>query len=66
MRIVIAGSAPPPAFVARVEEKLDWEFIQVYGMTESSPLSTISLIRPQLDGLPVEQKQRLKQKPAIR
>lgn len=62
VRVVIAGSAPPPAFIARVEEKLGWEFIQVYGMTESSPLSTISLIRPQLDGLPVEQKQRIKAK----
>lgn len=60
--VVSAGSAPPPAFIARVEEKLGWEFIQVYGMTESSPLSTISLIRPQLDGLPVEQKQRIKAK----
>ncbi|KAF0996116.1 fatty acid--CoA ligase [Geobacillus sp. TFV-3] len=62
VRVVIAGSAPPPAFVARVEEKLGWEFIQVYGMTESSPLSTISLIRPQLDGLTLEQKQRIKAK----
>ncbi|MDP4105615.1 MAG: AMP-binding protein, partial [Bacillota bacterium] len=42
VRVVIAGSAPPPAFVTRVEKELGWEFIQVYGMTESSPLNTIS------------------------
>ncbi|KGX92118.1 AMP-dependent synthetase [Pontibacillus halophilus JSM 076056 = DSM 19796] len=42
VRVVIAGSAPPPAFVRRVEEELGWTFIQVYGMTEISPLITIS------------------------
>lgn len=44
VRLVIAGSAPPPSFVARVEEELGWEFLQVYGMTESSPLSLVSYI----------------------
>lgn len=45
VRVVIAGSAPPQAFVKRVEEDLNWTFIQVYGMTESSPLSLISTVR---------------------
>lgn len=53
VRVVIAGSAPPPAFVTRVEKELGWEFIQVYGMTESSPLSTISRIRSHLKSLPM-------------
>ncbi|WP_017754548.1 long-chain-fatty-acid--CoA ligase [Calidifontibacillus oryziterrae] len=65
VRIVIAGSAPPPAFVAKVEEEMRWEFIQVYGMTESSPLSLVSPIRPHLDELPKEQKYRLKAKAGI-
>nr|WP_263328581.1 long-chain-fatty-acid--CoA ligase [Neobacillus sp. Marseille-Q6967] len=51
VRVVIAGSAPPPAFVTRVEKELGWEFIQVYGMTESSPLSLVSTIRPQISHL---------------
>ena len=42
VRVVIAGSAPPPAFVTRVENEMGWEFIQVYGMTEASPITTIS------------------------
>ena len=50
IRVVIAGSAPPPAFIVRVEEELGWEFIQVYGMTESSPLSLISTIHSHLTG----------------
>jgi fatty-acyl-CoA synthase len=65
VRIVIAGSAPPPAFVARVEQDLGWEFIQVYGMTESSPLSTISTIRSQLKELPLNLQSRIKAKAGI-
>lgn len=44
VRVVIAGSAPPPAFVKRLEEEIGWEFIQMYGMTESSPLTLGSYI----------------------
>ncbi len=62
MRVVIAGSAPPPAFVARVEEDLGWEFVQVYGMTETSPLFTTSRIRSEQKNLPKEQQYRLKAK----
>lgn len=62
VRVVIAGSAPPPAFIARVEDELGWEFIQVYGMTESSPLSLISRIRSNVTGLTPEQQTELKAK----
>jgi fatty-acyl-CoA synthase len=62
IRIVIAGSAPPPAFVKRVEEELKWEFIQVYGMTEASPLITTSIIRDTQQHLSNEDKFRLKAK----
>ncbi|TWI56220.1 long-chain-fatty-acid--CoA ligase [Halalkalibacter nanhaiisediminis] len=62
MRVVIAGSAPPPAFVTRVEEDLKWEFIQVYGMTEISPLVTTSQIRSHHLSKSKEEKYRLKAK----
>ena len=62
IRVVIAGSAPPPAFINRVEEELGWEFIQVYGMTETSPLSLISTIRSHLTGLSRAQQIELKAK----
>ncbi|MDV2686279.1 long-chain-fatty-acid--CoA ligase [Alkalihalophilus lindianensis] len=62
MRVVIAGSAPPPAFVTRVEEELGWEFIQVYGMTETSPLVTTSQIRSEQQSLDDAAKARLKAK----
>ena len=62
VRVVIAGSAPPPAFVRKVEEDLGWEFIQVYGMTEISPLITTSVIRSTETNLTKEEKYRLKAK----
>ncbi|KIY23258.1 MULTISPECIES: long-chain-fatty-acid--CoA ligase [Mesobacillus] len=65
VRVVIAGSAPPPAFVTRVEKELGWEFIQVYGMTETSPLSTISTIRSHLKELPLNEQYRMKAKAGI-
>ncbi|WP_449622112.1 long-chain-fatty-acid--CoA ligase [Robertmurraya sp. Marseille-Q9965] len=65
VRVVIAGSAPPPAFVTRVEKELGWEFIQVYGMTESTPLSLISVIRSHLNDLPIKDQYRIKSKAGI-
>mgnify|MGYP005827956557 CR=1 FL=1 len=65
IRVVIAGSAPPPAFVTRVEKELGWEFIQVYGMTESSPLSTVSVVRSHLKELPQNEQYRMKAKAGI-
>lgn len=47
-RVVIAGSAPPPAFVRVVEQKFNWEFLQVYGMTECAPFLTVSPIKHHL------------------
>ncbi|MFD2924670.1 long-chain-fatty-acid--CoA ligase [Halobacillus naozhouensis] len=62
LRVVIAGSAPPPAFVRKVEEDLKWEFIQVYGMTEISPLITTSIPRSMELDLPLEDQYLLKAK----
>ena len=62
VRVVIAGSAPPPAFVRKVEEDLKWEFIQVYGMTEISPLITTSILRSSELDRPKEETYRLKAK----
>src|SRR5699024_4751632 len=45
IRIIVAGASPPLAFIRRAEQELGWRFIQVYGMTETSPLITTSKIR---------------------
>jgi len=42
VRIVVAGAPPPSSAIERVENELGWEFIQIYGLTETSPLLTIN------------------------
>ena len=40
----------------RVEEELGWEFIQIYGLTETSPLLTVNRTRAEWDDLPAEER----------
>jgi acyl-CoA synthetase (AMP-forming)/AMP-acid ligase II len=56
VRIIMAGAPPPTKTVARVEEELGWEFIQIYGLTETSPLLTINRTREEWDGLAAEER----------
>jgi fatty-acyl-CoA synthase len=42
VRLVVAGAPPPSKTIERVETELGWEFIQIYGLTETSPLLTIN------------------------
>ena len=51
VRIIMAGAPPPTKTVARVESELGWEFIQIYGLTETSPLLTINRTRAEWDDL---------------
>ena len=41
-RFVVAGAPPPAAFIQRLEEELGWDFIQIYGLTETAPLLTVN------------------------
>jgi fatty-acyl-CoA synthase len=56
VRIIMAGAPPPTKTVARVEEELGWEFIQIYGLTETSPLLTVNRTRAEWDGLEAEER----------
>ncbi|MET0324936.1 MAG: AMP-binding protein, partial [Ilumatobacteraceae bacterium] len=51
VRIVVAGAPPPTRTIERVETELGWEFIQIYGLTETSPLLTINRTRAEFDAL---------------
>src|SRR5215208_856166 len=42
LRILCGGAPPPTRTIARVERELGWEFIQLYGLTETSPLLVIN------------------------
>src|SRR3990170_6182688 len=50
-RIVVAGAPPPTRTIERVETELGWEFVQIYGLTETSPLLTINRTRAEWDDL---------------
>jgi fatty-acyl-CoA synthase len=59
-RIIVAGAPPPTKTAARVEEELGWEFVQIYGLTETSPLLTINRTRSEWDDLsPLERAESL-------
>jgi acyl-CoA synthetase (AMP-forming)/AMP-acid ligase II len=55
-RIIVAGAPPPSKTVARVEAELGWEFIQIYGLTETSPLLTVNRGRSEWDDLEPQQR----------
>jgi fatty-acyl-CoA synthase len=60
VRIVVAGAPPPSKVIERVESDLGWEFIQIYGLTETSPLLTINRAPLEWDGLePADRSRRL-------
>jgi acyl-CoA synthetase (AMP-forming)/AMP-acid ligase II len=56
VRIVVAGAPPPSRTIERVEAELGWEFIQIYGLTETSPLLTINRSRAEWDDLASEER----------
>jgi acyl-CoA synthetase (AMP-forming)/AMP-acid ligase II len=57
-RIVVAGAPPPSKTIERIESELGWEFIQIYGLTETSPVLTVNRARAEWDDLPSDQRAR--------
>jgi acyl-CoA synthetase (AMP-forming)/AMP-acid ligase II len=51
VRMVVAGAPPPTRTIERMETELGWEFIQIYGLTETSPLLTMNRRRAEWDDL---------------
>ena len=58
VRIVVAGAAPPTRTIERVLDVLGWEFIQIYGLTETAPLLTINRSRTEWDDLSAAERAR--------
>jgi fatty-acyl-CoA synthase len=60
LRMVVAGAPPPTSLIERMETELGWEFIQIYGLTETAPLLTVNRRRAEWDVLtPKERAQKL-------
>lgn len=68
VRVVAAGAPPPSKLIERVETELGWEFIQIYGLTETAPLLTVNRATKECDGMDVKERAKLLSKagaPAI-
>ncbi len=55
VRVICAGAPPPSRTIQRIEDELGWEFLQIYGLTETSPLLTVNRRRAEEDALPPEE-----------
>ena len=58
-RTVIGGSACPPAMMQSLQDDFGVEVIHAWGMTELSPLGTLSKLQSKHEGLPKAQRQHL-------
>ncbi|MFC9433975.1 AMP-binding protein [Nocardia sp. NPDC057030] len=59
VRAIVAGAPPPTRVIEQVRGDLGWEFIQIYGLTETAPLLTMSRMRAEWDELPPSRQARL-------
>ena len=57
-RITVAGAPPPAAFIERLETEMGWEFMQIYGLTETSPLLTVNRAPAEWDALDAAERSR--------
>lgn len=55
VRVICAGAPPPSRTIQRIADELGWEFLQIYGLTETSPLLTVNRRRAEEDALPAEE-----------
>jgi fatty-acyl-CoA synthase len=58
VRLICAGAPPPTKTIHRVGEELGWEFLQLYGLTETAPLLTFNRGMPADDDLPAADRAR--------
>ena len=62
-RVTCGGAAPPESLMRAFEEDHGVEFIQGWGMTETSPVGAVCLLKPEMDEHPVEARYAVKMKP---
>ncbi len=56
LRMMVAGAPPPTSLIERMETELGWEFVQLYGLTETAPLLTINRRRAEWDELSAKER----------
>jgi fatty-acyl-CoA synthase len=55
-RIVIGGSAAPKSLIRRFDEEYDVDVLHAWGMTEMSPIGTVSHLKPGMEDLPADER----------
>ena len=61
LRVLLSGGAPiSPNLVQRIIETFKCDYIQTYGMTETSPFLTMSILKDHLHSLPYEEQLKYK------
>jgi fatty-acyl-CoA synthase len=66
VRVGTAGSAPPMALIKAMQERLGWQVIQIYGLTETSPFLTVSKVKPHMRDWPEEERLRVQTRTGYR
>jgi acyl-CoA synthetase (AMP-forming)/AMP-acid ligase II len=63
LRVLLSGGSPiAPEVVRKIVETFKCDYIQTYGMTETSPYLTLSILKDHLKKLPYEDQLRFKSK----
>lgn len=63
LRVILSGGAPiAPETVRKIVDAFKCDYIQTYGMTETSPYLTLSILKDHLKSLPWEEQLRFKAK----
>jgi fatty-acyl-CoA synthase len=55
-RLTVGGSAPPESLIRTYDEEYDAPIIQGWGMTETSPLGSLSTLRKELADAPADER----------
>lgn len=63
--MICGGSAPPRAMIDWFEANLGVNFIQAWGMTETSPLGTVTRLKPKMKDWPRDKQLDVKQRAGI-
>ena len=59
VRVGTAGSAPPMALIKGMQERLGWQVIQIYGLTETAPFLTVYKVKLHMQDWSSDEKYRM-------
>jgi acyl-CoA synthetase (AMP-forming)/AMP-acid ligase II len=60
--VLVGGSAPPRAMIEAFERDYSISVLHGWGMTEMSPVGTISTLEPEMEALPLEERIEIKRR----